>query len=151
MAEFVAKTYRANNVQVPSHIEFVQKTSEDAIIEVDADRLTQVLNNFISNAIKNTPSGSITLGWTVNEGEVDIYVEDTGVGISEENQKTIFEKYTKFDGKSGAGLGLNICKTIVERQNGSIRVSSELGKGSRFSACFPIMDNALTGDNDAQS
>lgn len=151
VAEFVAKTYRANNVQVPSHIEFVQKKSEDAIIEVDADRLTQVLNNFISNAIKNTPSGSITLGWTVADGMADIYVEDTGVGISEENQKTIFEKYTKFDGKSGAGLGLNICKTIVEKQNGSIRVSSVLGKGSRFSACFPIMDNALTGDNEAQS
>lgn len=151
VAEFVAKTYRANNVQVPSHIEFILKKSEDAIIEVDADRLTQVLNNFISNAIKNTPSGSITLGWTVDEGMVDIYVEDTGIGISEENLETIFEKYTKFDGKSGAGLGLNICKTIVEKQNGCIRVSSKLGVGSRFSACFPIMDNALTGDNDAQS
>lgn len=134
----VEEAHAANDVLMPKHIEFLLQTDDDATIYIDSARLAQVLNNFLSNAIKNTTEGHITLGWKLCDQWVDIFVEDTGVGIDTERQKTIFEKFTKFDGQTGAGLGLNICKTIVEKQNGRISVESTLGVGSRFTASFPL-------------
>lgn len=137
VADCVRRIYHANSVIVPSHLQYNLHEDKDAWINVDNDRMKQVLNNFLSNAFKNTPDGSITVGWKVLDGEVEIYVEDTGVGISPERQTTIFEKFSKYDGQSGAGLGLNICKTIVEKQNGRIVLQSAEGKGSHFGVVFP--------------
>lgn len=136
--EQLTKSFTANRVIAPAHLEFHLAEGADATLYVDYDRMSQVVNNFLSNAFKNTPSGSVTLGWNVLEDEVEIYVEDTGIGIPDDQLPTIFDKYSKFDGQSGAGLGLNICKTIIEKQGGRIVVHSEVGKGSRFSAIMPL-------------
>lgn len=140
LSALVEQAYLANSVLVPSNLTLNKVAApQDGKILVDPDRLIQVLNNFLSNAIKNTPDGHIEIGWTIQDNMAELYVEDTGVGISEERQSTIFEKFTKFDGQSGAGLGLNICKTIVEKLGGTIGVQSVLGEGSRFSAKFPLL------------
>lgn len=105
----------------------------------DSVRLKQVVNNLINNAKKFTVTGSITFGYVTNrEGYTTIFVEDTGSGISEDAQKHIFERFYKEDSfTQGAGLGLSICQTIVDRLHGSISVSSELGKGTRFEVVIP--------------
>ncbi|MDR0894469.1 MAG: histidine kinase [Prevotellaceae bacterium] len=108
-------------------------------IETDTVRLKQVINNFINNAKKFTHQGYIKIGYTTERsGWTCFFVEDTGKGISEEDQKHIFERFYKVDSfTQGAGLGLSICQTIVERFNGKMEVSSELGKGTRFSVRVP--------------
>lgn len=106
----------------------------DKYITTDAVRLKQVLNNLINNAKKFTVQGSITLGYRVDEsGYTTVFVEDTGAGISDEDQKHIFERFYKADSfTQGAGLGLSICQTIVERIHGTITVTSKPGRGTRF-------------------
>lgn len=106
----------------------------DKYITTDAVRLKQVLNNLINNAKKFTVQGSITLGYRVDEsGYTTVFVEDTGAGISDEDQKHIFERFYKADSfTQGAGLGLSICQTIVERIHGTITVISKPGRGTRF-------------------
>ncbi|MDR1004579.1 MAG: histidine kinase [Prevotellaceae bacterium] len=108
-------------------------------IQTDVVRLKQVINNFINNAKKFTSKGYIKIGYTTERsGWTTFFVEDTGLGISEENQKRIFERFYKVDSfTQGAGLGLSICQTIVERFNGKMEVSSELGKGTRFIIRIP--------------
>ena len=111
---------------------------------VDEGRMRQVITNFITNAAKFTPEGSITMGWKVNEdtNKVELYVEDTGIGLSEEDRKMVFSRFFKKDEfKQGTGLGLSICKLIVSRLGGSIKVKSQLGKGSRFSVFLSIQQN----------
>ena len=103
-------------------------------IVTDSVRLKQVVNNLINNARKFTAKGSITLGYSMeNPGYTTVFVEDTGAGISDEDQKHIFERFYKADSfTQGAGLGLSICQTIVERLHGTITVTSKLGRGTRF-------------------
>jgi signal transduction histidine kinase len=113
---------------------------EKTIIKTDSLRLQQVVNNLINNAAKFTTKGNITFGYEYSEeqGCVSLFVEDTGVGISEEGLKHIFERFYKEDNfTQGAGLGLSICSTIVEHLNGTISVASELGKGTRFTVRIP--------------
>lgn len=105
----------------------------------DNVRLQQVVNNLINNAAKFTTSGSITVGYTEEEsGYTSLFVEDTGKGISQDGLDHIFERFYKVDNfTQGAGLGLSICQTIVMRLNGTIRVTSEEGKGTRFTVRIP--------------
>lgn len=112
---------------------------EDKHIITDTVRLKQVVNNFINNAKKFTIKGSITFGYVVKEpGYTTIFVEDTGAGISDEDQKRIFERFYKVDSfTQGAGLGLSICQMIVERLHGDISVTSQMGKGTRFEVRVP--------------
>jgi signal transduction histidine kinase/CheY-like chemotaxis protein len=108
----------------------------------DPTRLSQVITNLVHNAIKFTQEGSVLLGIEVMEQTetiivLQIYVKDTGIGISPENQKIIFERFTQADsstsrGFGGTGLGLAISKRILELQNSSLSLSSEPGKGSTF-------------------
>ena len=108
------------------------------VISTDKNRIAQVLSNFVSNAIKFTSEGSITIGYEVHESELYFYVTDTGEGISEENQKNLFDRFvTLRKDKAGTGLGLPISKTIVEKLNGKIGVDSTLGKGSTFWFTLP--------------
>ena len=108
-------------------------------IVTDNVRLQQVVNNLINNAAKFTTSGSITFGYTEDEdGYASLFVEDTGKGISKEGVRHIFERFYKVDNfTQGAGLGLSICQTIVERLHGTISVTSEEGKGTRFTVRLP--------------
>ena len=109
-------------------------------IRSDKNRITQVLINLISNAIKFTSKGSITIGYNIvdDEKNIEFYVEDTGMGIDENDMQKIFNSFVKLNTYiSGTGLGLTICKNIVEQMKGSISVSSVKGEGSRFSFKIP--------------
>lgn len=113
-------------------------------VRADRDKVVQVLINLISNSVKFTPHGSIRCeARLAGGGFVEFAVTDTGVGIAPEEQAMVFEKFrqvgdTLTDKPKGTGLGLAICKEIVEHHGGTIGVTSELGKGSRFSFTLPV-------------
>ena len=109
----------------------------------DEDRLIQVLINLISNAVKFTDEGSITCSAKVKNNNVVVSVIDTGSGISQEDLPKVFDKFKQVgeiftDKPQGTGLGLPICKQIIEHHGGSIWVNSKLGEGSTFSFSIPI-------------
>lgn len=105
----------------------------------DKNRLNQVLINFITNAIKFTFQGNITIGYEVREKEVKFYVKDTGTGIEPEMQKDVFKRFVKLNSFiPGTGLGLSICENIVTQLNGQIGLESEPGKGSYFWFTHPL-------------
>ena len=108
---------------------------------IDPHRVEQVLLNLLSNAIKFTSKGFISLFYEVEDMFVRVSVMDTGIGISEEKLESVFERFVKLDDfYQGAGLGLPICKMIVEQLGGEIGVRSELGKGSTFWFTLPLVD-----------
>lgn len=113
----------------------------------DRDRLIQVVINLISNAVKFTDSGSITCAASLRSGEIVMSVADSGIGIAPADQLKVFEKFkqvgdTLTDRPKGTGLGLPICKEIVEYHGGRIWVESEPGKGSTFSFTLPVQSGA---------
>lgn len=112
---------------------FKDRLPECSIL-TDRNRLNQVLINLITNSIKFTEMGGITVGYTLQkDGLLRFYVTDTGCGIAPEKQVDIFTRFVKLDNfTQGTGLGLSICKTIVNRMGGEIGVESEPGKGSTF-------------------
>lgn len=103
-------------------------------------KITQVFNNFISNALKFTAAGSITIGYGMPENSyIRFYVTDTGTGISSENAQGIFNRFVKLDSfKQGTGLGLAISQNIVKELKGEIGVESQLSKGSTFWFTLPF-------------
>jgi PAS domain S-box-containing protein len=125
-------------------VKFIKDVETDLPeISGDKDRLIQVLINLISNAVKFTQKGSITCRATKRHSEIIISVIDTGMGITPADQPQVFEKFkqvgdTLTDKPKGTGLGLPICKQIVEHHGGRIWVESELKKGSTFSFTLPI-------------
>lgn len=119
-------------------------------VNVDQDRLREVVTNLFDNAVKYTDQGKITLGLTGDSSVVQIRVTDTGHGIASENIPHLFEKFYRVDNSStrtvgGTGLGLFICRKIVELYNGRIWVESVVGKGSTFYINLPRLasDQAL--------
>jgi CheY-like chemotaxis protein/nitrogen-specific signal transduction histidine kinase len=111
-------------------------------LNTDQNRLTQVFSNLIGNALKHTSKGSITYGYRlINDGqEVEFFVTDTGSGIAPEDIDQIFQTYMSRDAEqqNGYGLGLALCKIIVEKMNGHISVTSKLGEGSTFRFTLPF-------------
>ena len=104
----------------------------------DRNRIHQVISNFVNNAMKFTSEGSIYVGYKLKDGELEFYVEDTGIGIEKEQLPHIFERFVKLNSfVHGTGLGLSICQSIVEQLGGRIGVDSEKGKGSRFWFTIP--------------
>ena len=104
----------------------------------DRNRIHQVISNFVNNAMKFTFEGSIHVGYKLKDGELEFYVEDTGIGIEKEQLPHIFERFVKLNSfVHGTGLGLSICQSIVEQLGGRIGVDSEKGKGSRFWFTIP--------------
>ncbi|KAA4281352.1 PAS domain-containing protein [Bacteroides ovatus] len=104
----------------------------------DRNRIHQVISNFVNNAMKFTSEGSIHVGYKLKDGELEFYVEDTGIGIEKEQLPHIFERFVKLNSfVHGTGLGLSICQSIVEQLGGRIVVDSEKGKGSRFWFTIP--------------
>jgi len=111
-------------------------------IVTDETKLNQILTNLINNAIKFTQNGSIDFGYEIANNEIQFYVKDTGIGIAPEFQDKIFERFVQADlkisrGFEGAGLGLSICKGLVEKLGGKIWVESEVNKGSTFFFTIP--------------
>ena len=140
--ELISTIYQTFQVLMPENVELRMQIPEKSIsIPTDKLRLTQVITNFLSNAIKFTQKGYILIGYEYREEErhIHIFVEDTGIGIPKEKQDAVFNRFTKLDEfAKGTGLGLSICKVIAERFDGYIAVESEIGKGSRFSIILPL-------------
>ncbi|WP_288736241.1 ATP-binding protein [uncultured Parabacteroides sp.] len=145
--ELIDEVYQTHHLLIPPHIQFIKDIPSLSIdVHVDRFRFTQVITNFINNAVKFTRKGYIKLGYEYKEkeGYVYIYVEDTGIGIAKEALKKVFERFYKQDEfAQGTGLGLAICKTIAERLDGDILISSEEGKGSRFTLKIPVRTSRL--------
>jgi len=109
----------------------------------DEDMVQQILYNLIGNAVKFTEQGRITISSSLDHDVVNIHVSDTGIGIPSDQFDNLFEPFEQVDGSAersfgGTGLGLAITRKLVEIHRGSIRIESELGKGSRFSFSLPI-------------
>ena len=113
---------------------------QEVTVYTDPARLSQVINNLVNNAIKFTSEGNIRIGYRPSaSGYVNIFVEDTGTGMSREVLEHIFDRFYKGDSfKQGTGLGLSICKTIVKRFEGKIEVTSTPGKGTCFTITLPL-------------
>lgn len=122
-----------------------QKPELAVVMNTDENRLTQVFSNLISNALKHTPKGSITFGYRlINDSEdIEFYVSDTGSGIDPNFIEHIFDTYASKDAEQqrGFGLGLALCRIIVEKMGGKIMVDSKLGEGSNFVFTLPFSGN----------
>jgi signal transduction histidine kinase len=126
------------------HIKINTETGELPIIELDPDRVCQVLRNLLHNAVKfSQDNGIITVRADQREGFIQFSIEDHGVGLSDEDQVRVFEPFYQVEKSvnrkyGGTGLGLTICRGIVESQNGKIWVESKLGVGSTFHFTIPL-------------
>jgi two-component system sensor histidine kinase EvgS len=127
----------------------------------DPVRIRQVLSNFLSNAVKFTEQGEVTvhcrrLGGDDEHERVEFSVQDSGIGISEEAQRKLFQPFTQAESSTtrrygGTGLGLTICRRLAELMGGEVGMHSVLGQGTtmRFTALFPLADAALVEQDDA--
>ena len=121
------------------------------MVKLDKKRFTQIFTNYVTNAIKYTPEGTIEMGYEEVEEGIRIYVRDTGIGIPEDKKDKVFYRFEKLDEfAQGTGLGLSICKAIVEACGGSLGFESEYGKGSFFWAILPYI-NEVDEDGAAAS
>ena len=122
----------------------------DELWEYDADRIDQVLTNLIDNATRYTqPGDSISITTTTDDSYQTLYIKDTGSGISPEHLELVFDRFYKVEasrtrGKQGTGLGLFICKMIIEEHGGTIKVESEVNKGTTFIIKLPKPKNKYT-------
>ena len=120
------------------------ENSPQIVIDADKNRIVQVLSNFLTNALKFTTKGSITLSYSLeDENQVRFCVTDTGKGIPDEQKHEIFNRFVKLDSfVQGAGLGLSICQSLVNRMGGKIGVESREGEGSCFWFTHPYVPGA---------
>ena len=133
--ETCAEIIKSMSMKVSKGVELIfEEPFPECYIYTDKNRFTQVISNFINNALKFTQQGSITLGYEqVSHQKIKFYVRDTGMGIPEEKQKSVFERFVKLNTfVQGTGLGLSICKSIVSQMGGEIGVESTEGVGSCF-------------------
>ena len=133
--ETCAEIIKSMSMKVGKGIELIfEEPFPECYIYTDKNRFTQVISNFINNALKFTQQGCITLGYEqVSHQKIKFYVRDTGMGIPEEKQKSVFERFVKLNTfVQGTGLGLSICKSIVSQMGGEIGVESTEGVGSCF-------------------
>ena len=133
--ETCSEIIKSMSMKVSKGVELIfEEPFPECYIYTDKNRFTQVISNFINNALKFTQQGSITLGYEqVSHQKIKFYVRDTGMGIPEEKQKSVFERFVKLNTfVQGTGLGLSICKSIVSQMGGEIGVDSTEGVGSCF-------------------
>ncbi|MCU9809046.1 HAMP domain-containing histidine kinase [Paraclostridium sp. AKS46] len=137
----VSEFVKSNNLSI-----IFDTDTEEKIIAFDPDNMERIILNLISNAIKfNKPEGKIEVFISCKDS-IEISVKDSGIGIPEDKIDKIFERFEQVKNNSkieGSGIGLNLVKSLVEMNNGSIKVKSDLGKGSRFSIVLP---NTLVKD-----
>ena len=118
-------------------------------INVDPDRINEVLSNLIENAIKYTDEGFVEVGLTGDSDTAQIYIKDSGIGIPKSEISNLFQKFYRVDNSStrttgGTGLGLFICRKIVELYRGRIWIESEKGVGSTFYINLPRINEGAT-------
>ena len=130
-------------LRFPPEIKFLNESLDtEHYVIADKDRTIQVLSNLLENALKHTKYGSIRVGYTLSDDFIEMYVADTGNGISPEQIDSIFNRFVKAnENVQGAGLGLSICKMLIEKMGGEISVESELKKGSTFKFTLPVFKN----------
>ena len=127
-------------------IALTSKIEPEVWIKGDEQQLGQMIRNLLENAIQYTPAGGrVTLTLARRPGEARLTIEDTGVGIPQEAQKRVFERFYRVDQArsrehGGTGLGLAIAKHVAELHGGSIELTSELGEGSTFDVHFPLLE-----------
>ena len=127
-------------LRMPSGIELRLSNCEALVMEADKNRLTQILTNLLTNSIKHTEKGFIRFGYKRTAASVEFFVEDSGEGIPRDKIDSIFSRFVQLDSWSkGVGLGLAICRGLVEQMGGKIWVTSELGKGSIFYVTLPLI------------
>lgn len=130
-------------LRMPQNVSLILDPCPDITIRTDRNRLVQVLSNLITNAIKYTIYGSIRFGYKLEGDYLLFYVSDTGQGIPAKELEHIFGRFVQLKGSfNGIGLGLAICKGLVNKMGGEISVSSKLGEGSTFRFTLPLV-NAL--------
>ncbi|MBQ8153000.1 MAG: PAS domain-containing protein [Prevotella sp.] len=128
----------AQRVENPN-VEFIKENPYKTLLtHLDVGRMTQVITNFVTNAVKYTQEGHIRVGYQIKDNGIYMYCEDTGTGIPKEQCGKVFERFVKLnDYVQGTGLGLSICKAIADRCDGKIGVDSEVGQGSTFWIWIP--------------
>ena len=128
-----------------NNLKFILKVpgaGKDLVLRNDPVRFQQIITNLLNNAVKYTEKGSVEFGYTCLKGEIEFFVADTGIGISQQYLVRIFDHFHKIDNPGnkifpGAGIGLAICKNLVKLMGGRIWAESELGKGSVFRFTLP--------------
>lgn len=131
--------YNIITLRMPEDVELILDPCPDITFRTDNNRMVQILFNLLTNAIKHTTEGSIRFGCKIEGAFVCFYVTDTGKGIPESQQVNIFTRFVQLKGyKQGIGLGLAICKGLVTKMGGDIRVASKEGVGSTFSFTLPL-------------
>ena len=128
----------AQRVENPN-VQFIKENPYEILLtHLDTGRITQVITNFVTNAVKYTQEGHIQVGYRIQDNGLYLYCEDTGTGIPKDKCEKVFDRFVKLnDYVQGTGLGLSICKAIAERCNGKIGVDSEVGQGSTFWMWIP--------------
>lgn len=127
--------------------------ADSMVCRSDAFRIKQIVNNLVGNAIKYTDEGKVTVSTAYMSGRLTIGVDDTGCGMTPEEQQRVFNAFTRLPGaqrKEGVGLGLSIAREIVERLGGSINLVSRKGEGSKFTVVIP-METANGNDDKAET
>jgi signal transduction histidine kinase len=136
------------DVALQQHIHFKLDSTSPALVLGEARQIQQVVNNLIDNALKFTPEGgTIVVELYKEASKIVLNVSDTGVGISKEDQSKVFDRFFQADRShtknaeafGGNGLGLSICKAIVESMGGNISVTSIPEKGSTFTITLPLI------------
>jgi PAS domain S-box-containing protein len=127
--------------------------TEDAVIHSDPARLKQVLNNLINNALKFTQQGFIEIGYILQEGHVEFYVRDTGIGVTRDKQQIIFDRFRQVDESlnsqfGGTGLGLAISKNLINLLGGELWMESKEQQGSTFYFTLPVLRKVPKGTKD---
>ncbi len=127
-----------NPLTAEKDLELEANLSKVAAINGDRLELRRVLTNIIGNAIKFTDQGKVTVSLTQNQSQVLIQIKDTGIGISPQEQQTVFQRYHQGNHRrAGKGLGLYLCQQIIYAHQGKLTVNSEVGKGSTFTVFLP--------------
>jgi signal transduction histidine kinase len=119
-----------------------QLDTGDCLVQAEAADLARIFSNLLSNAVKYTSVGQVTVGARCADGWIEAWVQDTGMGISKEDQDRVFRAFyrtaaAKASGVLGTGLGLSIVRQVCERLGGSISMTSEEGRGTRFDIRIP--------------
>jgi signal transduction histidine kinase len=143
LRELCASAVESARMRAPETIELSVDVPEGTVVHTDPSRLRQVVVNLLDNAVKYSPDGGcVDVRVAASDGSVAIEVADEGLGIPEEAQERIFEKFVRLDpemrrGVGGSGLGLYISQELVERMGGRLRVDSRPGRGSTFTIQLP--------------
>lgn len=131
--------YSVISLRMPENVELLLEPCPRFTLNTDRNRLTQVLTNLLTNAIKHTREGYIRFGYRVAADEISFYVTDTGEGIPEDQLERVFDRFVKLtEWTTGVGLGLAISKALVTKLGGRMEVYSKQGEGSTFSVIFPV-------------